>query len=33
MKKIEESTQKLGKSGQVVNQTFTPGPKHDRIQA
>jgi hypothetical protein len=33
MKKIKESNQKLGKSGQVVSQTLTPRPKHDRIQA
>ncbi len=33
MEKIEETSQKPRKIGLIVNQTLTPGPKHDGIQA
>jgi hypothetical protein len=31
MKKTREDNQKVGEIGQIVNQTFAIGPKHDKI--
>jgi hypothetical protein len=33
MEKNQEANEKLGKINQIVSQTHTPGPKHNKIWA